>query len=71
MIQEKNCHIIAEVFFCILSCPEIVLRYAHCLLFFLELMQVFDFTVFPEAEYDVPIFCANFFTSAKSNIVVL
>ncbi|XP_014505314.1 phytochromobilin:ferredoxin oxidoreductase, chloroplastic isoform X2 [Vigna radiata var. radiata] len=34
-------------------------------------LQVFDFTVFPEAEYDVPIFCANFFTSAKTNIVVL
>ncbi|KAL9316797.1 hypothetical protein ACSQ67_017798 [Phaseolus vulgaris] len=32
---------------------------------------VFDFAVFPEAEYDVPIFCANFFTSAKTNIVVL
>ena len=35
------------------------------------LMQVLDFTVFPKAEYDIPIFCANFFTSAKTNIVVL
>lgn len=36
-----------------------------------ETMQVLDFTVFPKAEYDVPIFCANFFTSSKTNIVVL
>ncbi|KAL2972740.1 hypothetical protein AAZX31_14G009000 [Glycine max] len=35
------------------------------------LVQVLDFTVFPKAEYDVPIFCANFFTSAKTNIIVL
>ncbi|KAH1211300.1 Phytochromobilin:ferredoxin oxidoreductase, chloroplastic [Glycine max] len=34
-------------------------------------LQVLDFTVFPKAEYDVPIFCANFFTSAKTNIIVL
>uniref|UniRef100_A0A0R0LAB8 Phytochromobilin synthase n=1 Tax=Glycine max TaxID=3847 RepID=A0A0R0LAB8_SOYBN len=34
-------------------------------------LQVLDFTVFPKAEYDIPIFCANFFTSAKTNIVVL
>ncbi|KAL5125997.1 Phytochromobilin:ferredoxin oxidoreductase, chloroplastic [Glycine soja] len=33
--------------------------------------EVLDFTVFPKAEYDIPIFCANFFTSAKTNIVVL
>ncbi|KAL5126199.1 Phytochromobilin:ferredoxin oxidoreductase, chloroplastic [Glycine soja] len=33
--------------------------------------EVLDFTVFPKAEYDVPIFCANFFTSAKTNIIVL
>ncbi|KAI4306636.1 hypothetical protein L6164_029897 [Bauhinia variegata] len=36
-----------------------------------ETMQVLDFAVFPEAEYDVPIFCANFFTTSASNIVVL
>lgn len=36
-----------------------------------ETMQVLDFTVFPKAEYDVPIFCANFFSTAKTNIVVL
>ncbi|KAI3700397.1 hypothetical protein L2E82_45023 [Cichorium intybus] len=34
-------------------------------------MQVLDFAVFPEAEFDLPIFCANFFTSANTNIVVL
>ncbi|RYR45235.1 hypothetical protein Ahy_A07g031084 [Arachis hypogaea] len=34
-------------------------------------LQVLDFTVFPRAEYDVPIFCANFFTTARTNIVVL
>ncbi|OIW16422.1 hypothetical protein TanjilG_19138 [Lupinus angustifolius] len=36
-----------------------------------ETMQVLDFTVFPKAEYDTPIFCANFFTTARTNIVVL
>ncbi|KAK4276111.1 hypothetical protein QN277_019100 [Acacia crassicarpa] len=36
-----------------------------------ETMQVLDFTVFPKLEYDVPIFCANFFTSGRSNIIVL
>ncbi|CAI9277545.1 unnamed protein product [Lactuca saligna] len=36
-----------------------------------EGMQVLDFAVFPEAEFDLPIFCANFFTSANINIVVL
>ncbi|KAI3804423.1 hypothetical protein L1987_25955 [Smallanthus sonchifolius] len=34
-------------------------------------MQVLDFAVFPEAEFDLPIFCANFFTSVNTNIVVL
>lgn len=34
-------------------------------------MQVLDLAVFPEAEYDVPIFCANFFTSVNTNIIVL
>ncbi|KAJ0249534.1 Phytochromobilin:ferredoxin oxidoreductase [Hirschfeldia incana] len=36
-----------------------------------ETMQVFDFAGFMEPEYDTPIFCANFFTSANTNIVVL
>ncbi|KAL6202726.1 hypothetical protein ACLB2K_026431 [Fragaria x ananassa] len=36
-----------------------------------QTMQVLDFAVFPEPEYDMPIFCANFFTSANVNIVVL
>lgn len=36
-----------------------------------ETMQVLDFTAFPEPEYDVPIFCANFFTAANTNIIVL
>ncbi|KVH91465.1 Ferredoxin-dependent bilin reductase [Cynara cardunculus var. scolymus] len=34
-------------------------------------IQVLDFAVFPEAEFDLPIFCANFFTSVNTNIVVL
>ncbi|KAJ7964123.1 phytochromobilin:ferredoxin oxidoreductase, chloroplastic [Quillaja saponaria] len=36
-----------------------------------EDIQVLDFAVFPEPEFDVPIFCANFFTSNRTNIVVL
>ncbi|KAM5584696.1 phytochromobilin:ferredoxin oxidoreductase, chloroplastic [Rosa sericea] len=36
-----------------------------------QTMQVLDFAVFPEPEFDMPIFCANFFTSANVNIVVL
>ncbi|TKY57467.1 Phytochromobilin:ferredoxin oxidoreductase [Spatholobus suberectus] len=56
-------------------CPVWKICFTICLLslffFLVELMQVLDFTVFPKAEYDVPIFCANFFTSAKTNIVVL
>nr|GEW78129.1 phytochromobilin:ferredoxin oxidoreductase, chloroplastic [Tanacetum cinerariifolium] len=34
-------------------------------------MQVLDLAIFPEAEYDLPIFCANFFTTVNTNIVVL
>lgn len=34
-------------------------------------MQVLDFAAFPKPEYDLPIFCANFFTTAKMNIIVL
>lgn len=34
-------------------------------------MQVLDFAVFPEPCFDLPIFCANFFTTANLNIVVL
>ncbi|XP_058078484.1 phytochromobilin:ferredoxin oxidoreductase, chloroplastic isoform X2 [Magnolia sinica] len=34
-------------------------------------MQVLDFAVFPEPEFDLPIFCANFFTAASMNIIVL
>ncbi|XP_020275532.1 phytochromobilin:ferredoxin oxidoreductase, chloroplastic isoform X2 [Asparagus officinalis] len=34
-------------------------------------MQVLDFAVLPEPEYDLPIFCANFFTTASLSIVVL
>uniref|UniRef100_A0A1J3DR01 Phytochromobilin:ferredoxin oxidoreductase, chloroplastic n=1 Tax=Noccaea caerulescens TaxID=107243 RepID=A0A1J3DR01_NOCCA len=36
-----------------------------------QTMQVFDFAGFMEPEFDTPIFCANFFTSANMNIVVL
>ncbi|KAL6499643.1 Phytochromobilin [Orobanche gracilis] len=34
-------------------------------------MQVLDFAIFPRAEFSLPIFCANFFTTAVMNIVVL
>ncbi|KAL7084610.1 hypothetical protein ACP275_14G232900 [Erythranthe tilingii] len=34
-------------------------------------MQVLDFAIFPRAEFDLPIFCANFFTTAVMNIIVL
>ncbi|XP_010277610.2 PREDICTED: phytochromobilin:ferredoxin oxidoreductase, chloroplastic isoform X2 [Nelumbo nucifera] len=36
-----------------------------------ETMQVLDLAVLPEPEFDLPIFCANFFTAANMNIVVL
>ncbi|KAL9269055.1 Phytochromobilin:ferredoxin oxidoreductase, chloroplastic-like protein [Drosera capensis] len=36
-----------------------------------EAMQVLDFAVFPDVAYDLPIFCANFFTSSVKNIIVL
>ncbi|KAB1228016.1 Phytochromobilin:ferredoxin oxidoreductase, chloroplastic [Morella rubra] len=36
-----------------------------------EAMQVLDFAVFPELEFDVPIFCANFFATTSTNIAVL
>ncbi|KAL8137610.1 hypothetical protein V2J09_003611 [Rumex salicifolius] len=34
-------------------------------------LQVLDLGIFPEAEYDLPIFCANFFSNSTINIVVL
>ncbi|KAL3828225.1 hypothetical protein ACJIZ3_017027 [Penstemon smallii] len=34
-------------------------------------MQVLDFAIFPKQEFDLPIFCANFFTTASMNIIVL
>ncbi|CAN1250580.1 Phytochromobilin:ferredoxin oxidoreductase, chloroplastic [Linum perenne] len=36
-----------------------------------ETMQVLDFAGFARPEFDVPIFCANFFTTANINIIVL
>ncbi|XP_058199199.1 phytochromobilin:ferredoxin oxidoreductase, chloroplastic isoform X2 [Rhododendron vialii] len=36
-----------------------------------ETMKVLDFAAFPKPEFDLPIFCANFFTTASTNIVVL
>ncbi|KAK7320282.1 hypothetical protein VNO77_29616 [Canavalia gladiata] len=54
-----------------LSFEAAKIRLLRSLIIETESMQVLDFAVFPKAEYDVPIFCANFFTSAKTNIVVL
>ncbi|CAA0833213.1 Phytochromobilin\\x3aferredoxin oxidoreductase-chloroplastic [Striga hermonthica] len=34
-------------------------------------MQVLDFAIFPRMEFSLPIFCANFFTTAVMNIIVL
>ncbi|VFQ72681.1 unnamed protein product [Cuscuta campestris] len=34
-------------------------------------MQVLDFAIFPRVEFDLPIFCANFFTTAAMSIVLL
>ncbi|KAL4204319.1 hypothetical protein AMTRI_Chr01g131530 [Amborella trichopoda] len=34
-------------------------------------LQVLDFALFPEPGYDVPIFCASFFTASNTNVVVL
>ncbi|XP_034896581.1 phytochromobilin:ferredoxin oxidoreductase, chloroplastic isoform X2 [Populus alba] len=36
-----------------------------------EAMQILDFAVFARPEFDVPIFCANFFSTATINIIVL
>lgn len=36
-----------------------------------ERMQVLDFAGFARPEFDVPIFCANFFTASDMNIIVL
>ncbi|WCJ28906.1 Phytochromobilin:ferredoxin oxidoreductase chloroplastic [Euphorbia peplus] len=36
-----------------------------------EGMQVLDFAVFARPEFDVPIFCANFFSASDMNIIVL
>ncbi|XP_020571277.1 phytochromobilin:ferredoxin oxidoreductase, chloroplastic isoform X1 [Phalaenopsis equestris] len=34
-------------------------------------MQVLDFAAFPEPKFDIPIFCANFFTTSALSIIVL
>ncbi|KAG0489594.1 hypothetical protein HPP92_006457 [Vanilla planifolia] len=34
-------------------------------------MQVLDFAAFPEPKFDLPIFCANFFTTPTLSIIVL
>ncbi|KAL3529983.1 hypothetical protein ACH5RR_009305 [Cinchona calisaya] len=34
-------------------------------------MQVLDFAALPKPEFDLPIFCANFYSAASTNIVVL
>ncbi|KAJ4845978.1 hypothetical protein Tsubulata_000787 [Turnera subulata] len=36
-----------------------------------DAMQVLDFAAFARPEFDVPIFCGNFFSTASFNIVVL
>ncbi|XP_021721958.1 phytochromobilin:ferredoxin oxidoreductase, chloroplastic-like [Chenopodium quinoa] len=34
-------------------------------------LQVLDFGIFPKVAFDLPIFCANFFSSSSMNIIVL
>ncbi|XP_056699454.1 phytochromobilin:ferredoxin oxidoreductase, chloroplastic isoform X3 [Spinacia oleracea] len=34
-------------------------------------LQVLDFGIFPNVAFDMPIFCANFFTSSSMSIIVL
>ncbi|XP_021770368.1 phytochromobilin:ferredoxin oxidoreductase, chloroplastic-like [Chenopodium quinoa] len=34
-------------------------------------LQVLDFGIFPKVAFDLPIFCANFFSSSSTNIIVL
>ncbi|CAI9111832.1 OLC1v1012157C4 [Oldenlandia corymbosa var. corymbosa] len=46
-------------------------RLLRCLSIEGDGMQVLDLAVFPRPEFDLPIFCANFFTAANTNIVVL
>uniref|UniRef100_A0A7C9CVJ7 Phytochromobilin:ferredoxin oxidoreductase n=1 Tax=Opuntia streptacantha TaxID=393608 RepID=A0A7C9CVJ7_OPUST len=36
-----------------------------------DTVKVLDFTVFPRVEFDLPIFCANFFTNSATSIIVL
>ncbi|KAL2930693.1 Phytochromobilin:ferredoxin oxidoreductase chloroplastic [Bienertia sinuspersici] len=36
-----------------------------------DTLQVFDFGIFPKVAFDLPIFCANFFTSSTMSIIVL
>lgn len=36
-----------------------------------EMMQVLDFGVLPRLEFDLPIFCANFFSTPSISIIVL
>ncbi|KAF3454288.1 hypothetical protein FNV43_RR04735 [Rhamnella rubrinervis] len=47
------------------------IRLLHSLSIEIEKMQVLDFCVFPKPEYDVPIFCANSFTSGNANKILL
>lgn len=54
-----------------LSFQSAKIRLLRSLIIETETMQVLDLAVFPNTEYDVPIFCANFFSTAKTNIVVL
>ncbi|XP_068311507.1 phytochromobilin:ferredoxin oxidoreductase, chloroplastic [Pyrus communis] len=54
-----------------LSFEATKIRHLRSLCIESQTMQILDFAVFPEPEFDMPIFCANFFTSANINIVVL
>lgn len=36
-----------------------------------DAVQVLDLTVYPRIEFDLPIFCANFFTTPATSIIVL
>ncbi|XP_057537337.1 phytochromobilin:ferredoxin oxidoreductase, chloroplastic [Amaranthus tricolor] len=36
-----------------------------------DALQVLDFGIFPKVAFDLPIFCANFFSTSSMNIIVL
>ncbi|GAV91713.1 Fe_bilin_red domain-containing protein [Cephalotus follicularis] len=73
-LHEKYCSMIdidGETEVQLLSFQAPMVRLLRRLCIESETMQILDFAVFPKPEVDLPIFCANFFTTASMNIIVL